>query len=230
MSYLQPAELRPSLLDVMVSTAQVVPYLDLFQHASTSLLRRMRRFENAESFLDLLAAARHRAPASGVRSNFIIGYPGETDADVAELEQFLVGARLDAIGVFGHSDEEGTEAATAEGKLPEAEVRAQLAHVTALAEQLTAQRAEDRVGEAVDVLVESVTDGIVEGRAAHQAPGWIAPRRCPASARPWVTSCMPRWSAPRASTLWPRCREPARRARRQACSGRPSAGGTSRTA
>ena len=62
------------------------------------------------------------------------------------------------------------EAANAEGKLPEAEVRARLAHVTALAEQLTAQRAEDRVGEAVDVLVESVTDGIVEGRAAHQAP------------------------------------------------------------
>jgi ribosomal protein S12 methylthiotransferase len=170
-SYLQPAEVRPTLLDVMTTTPGVVPYFDLsFQHASGPVLRRMRRFGDTDRFLDLLAQVRGRTPMAGARSNFIVGYPGETDADVAELERFLAEARLDAIGVFGYSDEEGTEAATADGKLPEAEIRARVEHVTALAEELTAQRAEDRVGEEIEVLVETVADVVAEGRAAHQAP------------------------------------------------------------
>jgi ribosomal protein S12 methylthiotransferase len=170
-TYLQPAEVRPGLLEVMTSTPGVVPYFDLsFQHASGRILRRMRRFGDTDRFLDLLAQVRDRAPLAGARSNFIVGYPGETDSDVAELERFLLHARLDAVGVFGYSDEEGTEAASADGKLPEAEIRARVEHVTALAEELTAQRAEDRVGEHIDVLVELIEDGIVEGRAAHQAP------------------------------------------------------------
>jgi ribosomal protein S12 methylthiotransferase len=170
-SYLQPAEVRPTLLDAMTSTRGVVPYFDLsFQHASALILRSMRRFGDADRFLELLAQVRNRAPMAGARSNFIVGYPGETDADLAELERFLLEARLDAVGVFGYSDEEGTEAATANGKLPEAEIRARVEHVTALAEQLTSQRADDRVGEEVDVLVESLDDDIVEGRAAHQGP------------------------------------------------------------
>jgi ribosomal protein S12 methylthiotransferase len=171
-SYLQPAEVRPTLLDVMTTAPGVVPYFDLsFQHASGPVLRRMRRFGDTDRFLDLLTQVRGRTPTAGARSNFIVGYPGETDADVAELERFLVGARLDAIGVFGYSDEEGTEAATADGKLPESEIRARVEHVTALAEELTAQRAEDRVGEDIQVLVESVDEGVAaEGRAAHQAP------------------------------------------------------------
>ncbi|HEY9349713.1 MAG TPA: radical SAM protein, partial [Acidothermales bacterium] len=171
-SYLQPAEVRPTLLDVMTTAPGVVPYFDLsFQHASGPVLRRMRRFGDTDRFLDLLEQVRGRTSTAGARSNFIVGYPGETDADVAELERFLVGARLDAIGVFGYSDEEGTEAATSDGKLPESEIRARVEHVTALAEELTAQRAEDRVGEDIQVLVESVDEGVAaEGRAAHQAP------------------------------------------------------------
>jgi ribosomal protein S12 methylthiotransferase len=170
-SYLQPAEVRPSLLDAMTSTAGVVPYFDLsFQHASGPILRRMRRFGDADRFLDLLQQVRDRDPTAGVRSNFIVGYPGETDADLDQLERFLVAARLDAIGVFGYSDEEGTEAASAEGKLPEEEIRARVEQVTALAEQVIAQRAEDRLDEGIDVLVESLADGVVEGRAAHQGP------------------------------------------------------------
>jgi tRNA A37 methylthiotransferase MiaB len=102
-----------------------------------------------------------------VRSNVIVGFPGETEADVAELERFLTEARLDAIGVFGYSDEDGTEAEGLPDKVDPDEVARRVARVTALAEQLTAQRAEERVGELVDVLIES-TDG--EGRGAHQAP------------------------------------------------------------
>lgn len=100
-----------------------------------------------------------------------MGFPGESDADVAELERFLTGARLDAIGVFGYSDEEGTEAATYEHKLDQDVVDERLAHISRLAEELTSQRADERLGETLEVLVEAVDeeDGAI-GRAAHQAP------------------------------------------------------------
>jgi tRNA A37 methylthiotransferase MiaB len=102
----------------------------------------------------------------------IVGFPGETEEDLQTLCDFLVAARLDVTGVFGYSDEDGTEAASYAGKLDDDEVRARAEHVSALVEELTAQRALERVGETVEVLVESVdaTDGTVEGRAAHQGP------------------------------------------------------------
>ncbi|WP_369249604.1 30S ribosomal protein S12 methylthiotransferase RimO [Streptomyces sp. R41] len=171
-SYLQPAEMRPGLIDVLTSTPNIAPYFDLsFQHSAPDVLRAMRRFGDTDRFLELLDTIRAKAPQAGVRSNFIVGFPGETEADLAELERFLTGARLDAIGVFGYSDEEGTEAATYENKLDEDVVAERLARVSRLAEELVAQRAEERVGETVYVLVESIDDeeGAV-GRAAHQAP------------------------------------------------------------
>ncbi|MFD3454959.1 30S ribosomal protein S12 methylthiotransferase RimO [Streptomyces sp. NPDC058691] len=171
-SYLQPAEMRPGLIDVLTSTPKVAPYFDLsFQHSAPKVLRAMRRFGDTDRFLELLDTIRSKAPEAGVRSNFIVGFPGETEADLEELERFLNGARLDAIGVFGYSDEDGTEAAGYEGKLPEDVVAERLARVSRLAEELTAQRAEERLGSTVEVLVESVDeeDGAV-GRGAHQAP------------------------------------------------------------
>ncbi|GAA4887914.1 30S ribosomal protein S12 methylthiotransferase RimO [Streptomonospora salina] len=171
-SYLQPAEMRPELIDVLASTPAVVPYFDLsFQHASGPLLRRMRRFGSRERFLELLATVRERAPEAGVRSNFIVGFPGETEDDVAELTAFLEEARLDAVGVFAYSDEDGTEAAQHDGKLDEDTVAERVDGLNRLAEELMAQRAEERVGSTVRVLIESeLGDGAYEGRAAHQAP------------------------------------------------------------
>jgi ribosomal protein S12 methylthiotransferase RimO len=170
-SYLQPAETRPGLIEAIAGTPGVSDYFDLsFQHASGDVLRRMRRFGDAESFLGLLDRVRTVAPAAGVRSNVIVGFPGETEADLEILCDFLVAARLDVTGVFGYSDEDGTEAAGMPGKLDEDDVRARVEHVTDLVEQLTSQRAGERVGERVTVLVESVTDGVVEGRADHQGP------------------------------------------------------------
>jgi ribosomal protein S12 methylthiotransferase len=110
------------------------------------------------------------SPEAGVRSNFIVGFPGETRSDVDELVRFLTAARLDAIGVFGYSDEDGTEAATMAGKLAASTVKRRYDKILALADELCAQRAEERLGSTVDVLVDSVADGVVEGRAAHQAP------------------------------------------------------------
>ena len=173
-SYLQPAEVRPGLIDVMTSTPGVAPYFDLsFQHASGPVLRKMRRFGDRARFTELIDRIRDACPDAGVRSNFIVGFPGETAADLRELELFLSEARLDAIGVFGYSDEDGTEAATfpAADKVDEDEIARRVGELAGLAEEVMAQRAADRVGETVEVLVEEVLgDGRYEGRAAHQAP------------------------------------------------------------
>lgn len=180
-SYLQPAEMRPDLIDVLTQTEKVAPYFDLsFQHSAPGVLRAMRRFGDTDSFLGLLETIRSKSPQAGVRSNFIVGFPGESEADVAELERFLSEARLDAVGVFGYSDEDGTEAAGYEAKNDPDVVAERLERVSRLAEELTSQRAEERLGETVRVLVESVEsdedggerDGaaVLAGRAAHQAP------------------------------------------------------------
>ena len=177
-SYLQPAELRASLIEVIASTPGVAPYFDLsFQHSSPVVLRRMKRFGSTESFLDLLGRVRSLAPDAGARSNVIVGFPGESEQDVAELERFLTAARLDVVGVFGYSDEDGTDAAGFEAKLPDDEIAARVAQLTTLVEELMAQRAEDRIGTLVDVLVDCAdadadadADAEVSGRAAHQGP------------------------------------------------------------
>jgi ribosomal protein S12 methylthiotransferase len=171
-SYLQPAEVRPGLVEVLAGTDGVAPYFDLsFQHASGRVLRSMRRFGDHDRFCELLEQIRRLAPEAGVRSNFIVGFPGETDEDLATLQQFLEGARLDAIGIFGYSDEDGTEAAGLPGKLPEDEVARRVSDLAWLADELMAQRAAERVGESADILVEEIlADGRFGGRAAHQAP------------------------------------------------------------
>ncbi len=170
-SYLQPAETRPGLVTAIATTPGVTPYYDLsFQHASNAVLRRMRRFGDPESFLGLIEQIRSQAPLAGIRSNVIVGFPGETEDDLATLCDFLVEARMDVVGVFGYSDEDGTEAASYDAKLDEDEIRDRTEHVTRLVEELTSQRAEDRIGERVDVLLESLSGDGAEGRAAHQGP------------------------------------------------------------
>ncbi|MEU7529848.1 30S ribosomal protein S12 methylthiotransferase RimO [Saccharothrix sp. NPDC042600] len=172
-SYLQPAETKPSLVKAIATTPNVAQYFDMsFQHSSEAVLRRMRRFGSTESFLGLIEQIRALAPQAGIRSNVIVGFPGETEEDVAELERFLTEARLDAVGVFGYSDEDGTEAETLDGKLDADTVAERVARISNLVEELTAQRAEDRVGEEVVVLVETEEDDDNDcvGRAAHQAP------------------------------------------------------------
>ncbi len=174
-SYLQPAEVRPGLIEVIASTPGVAPYFDLsFQHASGRVLRAMRRFGDRERFIALLDQIRDRSPEAGVRSNFIVGFPGETAEDLTELELFLSHAGLDAIGIFGYSDEDGTEAASLPGQLDQAQISRRVEEFAALADELMAQRAESRLGETLDVLIEEAADdglpGRYLGRAAHQAP------------------------------------------------------------
>ncbi|MBM0127781.1 30S ribosomal protein S12 methylthiotransferase RimO [Pimelobacter simplex] len=175
-SYLQPAETRPGLVRAIATTPGVAPYFDLsFQHASATVLRRMRRFGDPESFLGLLDQVRGLAPEAGVRSNVIVGFPGETEEEFQTLCDFLVAARMDVTGVFGYSDEDGTEAEKLDGKLDDDEINARVQHLNDLVSELTSQRAEERIGSTVEVLVEEVDpdgtgDGTVEGRAAQQGP------------------------------------------------------------
>jgi ribosomal protein S12 methylthiotransferase RimO len=166
-NYLQPAEMRPGLVDVIASTPGVAPYFDLsFQHASPRVLRRMRRFGGTEDFLGLLESIRARDPRAGVRTNVIVGFPGETEEDLDELAAFLEAARLDAVGVFGYSDEEGTEATALDGHLPEEEVERRAARIAQLVDELMLERAQERIGEEVELLVEE--PGLA--RAALQGP------------------------------------------------------------
>ena len=171
-SYLQPAEVRPALLEAMLGLERVVPYFDLpFQHASASVLRRMRRFGDADSFLALLDRIRAVRPDAGVRSNVITGFPGETEADTDELAGFLAAARMDAVGVFGYSDEEGTEGATLPDKVAPELVEERVDRLATLVDEVSAQRAADRLGERTRVLVEAVGgSATASGRSLHQGP------------------------------------------------------------
>ena len=169
LSYLQPAEIRPSLLQAVVSTEKVVPYFDIsFQHASETLLRRMRRFGDKEKFLHLLSQIRALNPSSGIRSNFIVGFPGESESEFKELVDFVSEARLDAIGVFPYSDEDKTEAATFDTKIAPELIQERSEMLRGMVEELTIERANERIGERIVVLVEDAE--INEGRAEHQGP------------------------------------------------------------
>ncbi|HOA88030.1 MAG TPA: 30S ribosomal protein S12 methylthiotransferase RimO [Propioniciclava tarda] len=170
-SYLQPAEVRPGLLEAMCSTPKVVPYFDLsFQHASTPVLRRMRRYGSPEQFLGLLERIRTLAPNAGVRSNVIVGFPGETDADVQTLVDFVSEARLDALGVFAYSDEEGTEGVALPDHVDDDVIAERYERLSTLANDLVEARADERMGERVQVLIEGRDERGAVGRAEHQGP------------------------------------------------------------
>ena len=169
LSYLQPAEVRPSLLQAMVSVDKVVPYFDLsFQHANGDLLRSMRRFGDGEKFLHLITQIRALNPEAGIRSNFIVGFPGESDAQFMDLIEFLTQAQLDAIGIFGYSDEDKTEGKTLENKVAPELITERVNELSTLVDELITQRAEARIGQKVCVLIEDEAEQ--EGRAEHQGP------------------------------------------------------------
>ncbi|CAN2208192.1 MiaB 2-methylthioadenine synthetase [Candidatus Nanopelagicaceae bacterium] len=169
LSYLQPAEMRPSLIQAMIESEKVAPYFDLsFQHTSPTVLRRMRRFGDSEKFLHLITQIRALSPEAGIRSNFIVGFPGETQADFDELADFISAAKLDAIGIFGYSDEDNTEALDLNDKVDEDVIRQRVESLSSLADEMVSARAAARIGESVRVLIED--SELQEGRAAHQGP------------------------------------------------------------
>jgi ribosomal protein S12 methylthiotransferase RimO len=169
LSYLQPAEMRPTLLQAMIATDKTAPYFDLsFQHTSPTVLRRMRRFGDTEKFLHLISQIRALSPEAGIRSNFIVGFPGETQEDFDDLANFITQAKLDAVGVFGYSDEDKTEALDLSDKVDADVIAQRVETLSALADEMVSLRAQARIGENVRVLIEDAE--LQEGRAAHQGP------------------------------------------------------------
>jgi ribosomal protein S12 methylthiotransferase len=163
--YLYPSDLTDELIDTICGSG--VPYFDLsLQHVSSSLLRGMKRWGDGDRFAKRIEAIREREPAAAFRSNFIVGYPGETEEDHDQLLDFVESVGLDWCGFFPFSREEGTFAAGLEHQVPENLVAERLAELTALQDQITAAKRDEMIGSVVEVLVDS--PGI--GRTWREAP------------------------------------------------------------
>ena len=163
--YLYPSDLSDDLIDAILDTG--VPYFDLsLQHVSKTLLRRMRRWGEGSRFLDRIADIRRREPDAAFRSNFIVGYPGETEADHDQLLDFVESAQLDWCGFFAYSPEEGTYAVDLDGTVPDSLVRERLAELSEMQDSITARRRDDLIGREISVLIDE--PGV--GRSHREAP------------------------------------------------------------
>ncbi len=151
--YLYPSELTDRLVEAILATG--VPYFDLsLQHVSRPLLRRMRRWGDGQRFLDRIEGIRRAAPDAAFRSNFIVGYPGETESDHDELLSFVDAAQLDWCGFFAYSQEDGTYAAGLDGSVPRSLADERLAELRERQDAITAARRDELVGSVVEVLVD----------------------------------------------------------------------------
>ena len=168
--YLYPKEIRPGLIDEMVGNPVVVPYFDLsLQHASGELLRAMKRPGDGARHLDLIERIRAAQPDAGLRSSFIVGFPGETDDHVDQLAEFLDAAQLDWAGFFPYSQEEGTPAASLPGQLSGDVSSERVRHLQAIQDDITAARNAAQTGRILDVLIDMIEDGVPVGRSYREA-------------------------------------------------------------
>ncbi len=163
--YLYPSDLTDALIDTICATG--IPYFDLsLQHVSPPLMRRMRRWGKGELFLERIEAIRAREPEAAFRSNFIVGYPGETEDDHDQLLAFVEEARVDWCGFFAYSPEEGTYAYDLDGAVPQSLMNERLAELRELQDQITMESRDSLIGETIEVLVDE--PGI--GRTHREAP------------------------------------------------------------
>jgi ribosomal protein S12 methylthiotransferase len=163
--YLYPSDLSDELIEVICESG--VPYFDLsLQHVSKPLLRRMRRWGDGQRFLDRISDIRNRESEAAFRSNFIVGYPGETEADHDLLLSFVEEAQLDWCGFFSYSREDGTYAADLDGAVDPQLMNERLAELRELQDDITATRRDALIGKTLDVLVDTL--GIA--RSHREAP------------------------------------------------------------
>jgi len=169
--YLYPREIRPELIAEMADNPVVANYFDLsLQHTSADLLRAMKRPGSGEKHRMLIEKIRGAAPDAALRSSFIVGFPGETEDDVDDLADFLTDAGLDWAGFFSYSPEEGTESATMDGQIPDAEKQSRLRHLQFLQDEITTGRSIDQIGRSLTVVVDQVEDGQPVARSYREAP------------------------------------------------------------
>jgi ribosomal protein S12 methylthiotransferase len=163
--YLYPSDLSDELIDAVLATG--VPYFDLsLQHVSKPHLRRMRRWGDGQRFLDRIERIRSLSPNAAFRSNFIVGYPGETEDDQAEMAEWIEAAQLDWCGLFTYSNEAGTYAADLPDQIPVELMRERHQELSEIQDSITAVRRDELIGSDVEVLVDEV--GV--GRSHREAP------------------------------------------------------------
>jgi ribosomal protein S12 methylthiotransferase len=172
--YLYPTTITDDVLDAMAECEKVCRYVDLpLQHASSAVLKRMRRPGSRASYDALLARIRARVPDVTLRTTFIVGFPGETEADVDELEAFIRATGFDHVGVFTYSHEEGTRAFALDDDVPARVKRARRDRIMRVQKQIVARARKRQVGQTVPVMVDGPSpesDLVVVGRLEGQAP------------------------------------------------------------
>jgi ribosomal protein S12 methylthiotransferase len=174
--YTYPNKVTTRLLETMARHDTISKYLDVpLQHASASVLKTMKRGGNAQIFLDLIAKARRIVPGIVIRTSFIVGFPGETEADYKELEAFVTAAKIDWLGVFTYSDEEGAAAFNLEDelKVPNRTIQARRRKLMKLQQKISTKAKAEWVGREIDLLVEGEseeTELLWEGRTSLHAP------------------------------------------------------------
>ncbi len=174
--YTYPNKVTTRLLETMARHDNIARYLDVpLQHASASVLKRMKRGGNAKIFLELIEKARRIVPGIVIRTSFIVGFPGETEEDYKELESFIRAARIDWLGVFTYSDEEGAKAFELDTalKVPERTIQARRRKLMKLQQKISAKAKAEWVGREIDLLVEGEseeTELLWEGRTLQHAP------------------------------------------------------------
>jgi ribosomal protein S12 methylthiotransferase len=174
--YAYPNKVTTRLLETIARHETIAKYLDVpLQHASVSVLKRMKRGGTAEVFLRLIAKARAIVPGIVLRSTFIVGFPGETAEDFNELTEFVAVAKIDWLGVFCYSDEEGAAAFGLDAalKVPKRTIEARRRRLMKLQQKISARAKAAWVGREVDVLVEGEseeTELLWQGRTALHAP------------------------------------------------------------
>jgi len=172
--YAYPASVTDGLLQLMAEQPRILPYLDIpFQHVSDQVLRAMNRHYRRDTLDDLVRRIRRFVPDCAVRTTMMVGYPGETEADVTELVEALQTWRLDHVGVFQYQDEDGSRAAQLPDKVSDDEKEARYQQVMTTQAAISEQRQQRFVGRIEPVLVEGVSEEselLLEGRSRFQAP------------------------------------------------------------
>jgi ribosomal protein S12 methylthiotransferase len=169
--YVYPSAVTDELIDALAGAERVLPYVDVpLQHASDRVLERMKRGSTNARQRALVAKLRERIPGVTLRTTFIVGFPGETEADFAELLDFVAESRFDRVGIFRYSDEEGTAAEALDGKVPRAVARERYRRLAKLQAGIQAEALGALVGRDASVLVDMATLGRARGRLASQAP------------------------------------------------------------
>lgn len=162
--YAYPTEVRDDLMDAIAGGERVLPYLDVpVQHASTPVLKRMRRGYDRRRLEEMVAALRSRIPGIALRTTVIVGFPGETDADFDELIEFVSEQRFDRLGAFQYSQEEGSRAAGLPGQIPEDVKAGRYARLMEVQQSIAFQHAQARIGREELVLIDAPAE---EGRPA----------------------------------------------------------------